>query len=166
VNAIARQLAAQSGTEDWTYRGKEDAAETRLVTAEMPDHSRRVLRDRDARTGDLTWGYYGTGSHDLASVLLSDILADHRWCPDCLGTIPLAANILNCRACSNTGMRPGTRRAESDLLQKVIAELPEEFEQSRLELLRAIDSVQPPEPAIAASGQTPILRKKPARNPS
>ena len=87
------------------------------------------------RTGDLTWGYVGTGSHNLSAVLLADILADQRWCHDCLGVIPLAADMITCGSCSNTGMLLGTMAAEGDLLTKVIAELPEEFNRTRVELL-------------------------------
>jgi hypothetical protein len=79
--AIARWLVTQPDISDWTYRGTEDAAETHLVIAEMSDGSRRVLRDKDVRTGDPRWGYTGTGAHDLSIVLLADILAGHRECP-------------------------------------------------------------------------------------
>ena len=101
----------------------------------MPDYSRRVLRDQDVRTGDLTWGYGGSGPHDLSTVLLADILAEQRWCRDCHGAIPLAAGMITCTSCSNTGKLHGTRAAEGDLLTKVIAELPEEFNRTRVELL-------------------------------
>ena len=108
----------------------------------MPDGSRRVLRDTDVRTGDLRWGYTGTGAHDLSSVLLADTLACHRECPDCFGVIPLAADMIRCRSCSNTGLRSGTGRAEHDLLINVIADLPEEFERTRLGLLRIMTGTQ------------------------
>ena len=54
VHAIARWLVSQPDTDDWIYRGKEDMAGPDLITVEMPDHSRRVLRDRDVRAGNLT----------------------------------------------------------------------------------------------------------------
>jgi hypothetical protein len=151
VHAIARWLVSQPDTDDWIYRGAEDEAGTHLVTAEMPDRSRRVLRDLDVRTGDLRWGYGGTGAHDLSSTLLADILAGHHECPDCLGTIPLAANIIRCGSCYNSGRRRGTMRAEIALLIKVIAELPEEFEWTRLELLRAMVDMQPNQTVTSAS---------------
>ncbi len=138
VRAIAHRLVSQLDTRDWTYRGKDDAAGTHLVTVELPDHSHRVLRDRDVRTGDLTWGYYGSGPHDLSSVLLEDILADQRWCRDCLGVIPLAAEMITCSSCSNSGMLPGSMPAESELLANVIGKLPNEFERTRLQLLQSI----------------------------
>jgi hypothetical protein len=138
VHAVARWIVSQPDISDWIYRGNEDAAGTYLVTVEMPDQSRRVLRDRDARTGDLRWGYGGTGAHDLSSVLLADILDCYRECPGCFGVIPLAADIIKCRLCHNSGMRPGTPQAERDLLIKVIAGLPDKFERTRLELLRTI----------------------------
>ena len=140
--AIARWLISQPGTSDWIYRGTEDAAETHLVIVEMPDRSRRVLRDQDVRTGDLRWGYTGTGAHDLSSALLADILAFHRECPDCFGVIPLTAGIIKCRSCYNIGLRSGTRRAEYNLLINVIADLPEEFEWTRLELLRTMTGMR------------------------
>ena len=136
--AIARQLAADPSTEDWTYQGAEDIAGTTLVTVQMPDGSRRVLRDRDVRTGDLTWGYGGTGPHNLAEALVLDLLAEHQRCPDCLGTIPLAANSVVCGACSNTGMRHGVGRFRRAALTKIIVEMPDEFERTRVELLRSI----------------------------
>jgi hypothetical protein len=138
VHAIARWLVSQPGTGNWIYRGHEDIAGTHLVTVEMPDHSRRVLRDRDVRTGDLRWGYTGTGAHDLSSVLLADILDCHRECPDCFGVIPLAAGNIRCRSCGTSGMRPGTTQAEGELLIKAIDGLPEKFERTRLELLRTM----------------------------
>jgi hypothetical protein len=141
ARAIARWLVSQPDSSNWIYRGNEDAAGTHLVTVEMPDQSRRVLRDRDVRTGDLRWGYTGTGAHDLSTVLLADILDSNRECPACFGVIPLAANIIRCRSCGNSGRRHGTMRAERDLLIKVIDRLPEKFERTRLELLRAIAAV-------------------------
>jgi hypothetical protein len=117
----------------------------------MPDGSRRVLRDQDLRTGDLTWGYTGTGAHDLSSVLLADILACHRQCPDCFGVIALAADMIMCRSCYNTGLRSGTRQAEGHLLTEVIANLPDEFERTRLEFLRAITGMQLADSDISAA---------------
>ena len=153
-SAIARWLVSQPDTSDWTYQGTEDAAETHLVIAEMPDGSRRVLRDQDVRTGDLRWGYTGTGAHDLSTVLLADILAGHRECPDCCGIIALGADMITCRSCRNTGLRSGTRQAEYHLLTEVIANLPEEFKRTRLELLRAITSKQLADPDISATRRT------------
>ena len=153
-NAIARWLASQPDAGDWTYRGTEDAAETHLVIAEMPDGSRRVLRDQDLRTGDLRWGYTGTGAQDLSTVLLADILAGHRKCPDCFGTIALAADMITCRSCYNTGLRSGTRQAEYDLLTEVIENLPEEFKRTRLEFLRAISTKQLADSGISAPRRT------------
>jgi hypothetical protein len=152
--AIARWLASQPDTSDWTYQGTEDAAETHLVIAEMPDGSRRVLRDQDLRTGDLRWGYTGTGAHDLSTVLLADILAGHRRCPDCFGVIALAADMITCTSCYNTGLRSGTRAAEYHLLTEVIGDLPEEFKRTRLELLSAITSKQFANPDISATRRT------------
>jgi hypothetical protein len=145
VHAVTRWLVAQPETDDWTYRGSEDVAGTHLVTVEMSDHSRRVLRDQDVRTGELTWGYAGSGPHDLSAVLLADMLADQRWCRDCLGAIPLAAGMITCSSCSNTGMLRGTWAAQRDLLTTVIAQLPQEFERTRLQLLRSVLSVQVPQ---------------------
>lgn len=140
VRSVARSLLHQPDTRNWTYRGDENAAETHLVTVEMRDRSRRVLRDRDLRTGDLRWGYTGSGAHDLASVLVADSLDCRRYCPDCFGVIPLAAGIIRCRSCSNSGKRPGTIRAQQNLLTKVIDGLPDSFEVTRLDLLLAMMS--------------------------
>lgn len=144
--AIARWLASQPDTSDWIYGGTEDAAETHLIIAEMPDGSRRVLRDQDLRTGDLRWGYTGTGAHELSTVLLADILADHSECPACFGVIALAADMITCRSCYNTGLRSGTRQAEYHLLTEVIGDMPEEFKRTRLEFLRAMTSKQLTDP--------------------
>jgi hypothetical protein len=137
VRATLRWLASQPHTDDWTYRAKENPASRPLITVEMSDHSRRILRDQDLRAGDLTWGYYGTGPHDLSTVLLADMLADQRWCRDCFGVIPLAANIIKCISCSNTGSLPGTIQGERDLLTNVIGKLTGDFALTRLELLRS-----------------------------
>jgi len=128
VRTIARWLVSQPDTCNWIYRGGEDAAETHLITVEMPDHSRRVLRDSEIRTGDLRWGYTGTGAHSRL----------YGECPNCFGAIPFAADVIQCKSCFNSGIRPGTRRAEGDLLIKVIDRLPEKFERTRLDLLRAV----------------------------
>ena len=141
AHSIARWLAVQPGTEDWTYRGAEDVAETKLVTVQMQDGSRRVLRDREVRTGDLTWGYGGTGPHDFATALVQDLLGDYYKCPDCLGTIKLAANSVTCGACANTGVRNGVWRAERAALTKIIVGLPGEFERTRIALLRSLVDV-------------------------
>jgi hypothetical protein len=138
VLAVARSLVSQPEAPDWIYRGAENTAETHLVTIEMSDGSRRVLRDHDVRTGDLRWGYTGTGAHNLAAVLLADVLDTHCDCPDCMGVIPVAAGIIKCRSCRNSGKRHGTWKAERDLLIKVVAQLPEEFERTRLEFMHAI----------------------------
>lgn len=143
VRGIARGLVSHPATSDWIYKGSQDTAGTNLVTVLMPDRSRRVLRDRDVRTGDLTWGYSGSGPHGLSSVLLADILADLRWCRDCLGVIPLAADMITCTSCFNTGMLADTMRAQRDLLAKVISELPDEFERTRLQLLHSVAGLQP-----------------------
>ena len=135
---VARWLAAQPDTENWIYRGGEDAAGTSLVTVQMPDGSRRVLRDRDVRTGDLKWGYGGTGAHDLATALVRDLLDEHYKCPDCLGTIKLAANVIRCGSCSNTGVRHGVGRAQRAALVKIIMDLPDEFERTRVGLLSSL----------------------------
>lgn len=141
AHSIARWLAAHPGTDDWTYRGAEDVAETNLVTVQMQDGSRRVLRDCDVRTGDLTWGYSGTGPHNLATVLVEDLLGDYYKCPDCLGTIKLAANSVICGACANTGVRHGVWRAEINALTKIIMGLPDVFERTRIALLRSLVDV-------------------------
>lgn len=155
VQAMARWLAAQPDTANWIYRGDKKVDEQPIIIVEMPDRSRRVLRDAEVRTGDLTWGYYGSGPHDLATVLLADILADHRECPDCLGAGPLAAGMIRCRSCSNTGRRPGTRKAERRLLATIIGKLPEQFERNRLELLSTISGARetPTLPARAATSR-------------
>lgn len=138
ARAKARWLLSQPGTEDWTYRGTGETAATRpMITVEMSDHSRRILRDQDLRTGDLTWGYDGTGPHDLSTVLLADVLADQRWCHDCFGVIPVAAKLITCSSCSNTGVLRGTQQAEGLLLTNVIAKLPGNFERSRIALLKS-----------------------------
>lgn len=97
----------------------------------MPDHSRRVLRDAELRTDHLSWGYAATGPHNLATVMLADILANHRECPDCFGASPLTADMIRCGSCSNTGQRPGTKEAEERVLDTVIEKLPDSFERTR-----------------------------------
>jgi hypothetical protein len=141
VREIGRWLVSQSDTPNWIYRGGQNADETRLITVQMPDQSRRVLRDAELRTDDLNWGCHGTGPHNLAPVLLADILADHHECPDCLGASPLAADMVRCRSCTNTGKRPGTARAEGRLLDAVIGKLPGQFEQTQLEILRTVADI-------------------------
>lgn len=136
ARSIARWLAPQPDTEDWTYRGTKDVAGTTLITVQMQDGSRRVLRDRDVRTGDLTWGYGGTGPHDLATVLVQDLLGEHYKCPDCLGAITLAASSVTCGGCSNTGVRHGVLQAERAALTRIIVGLPDEFGRTRIALLR------------------------------
>ncbi len=143
VRATLRWLASQPHTADWTYRGEENPASRPLITVEMSDHSRRILRDQDLRADDLTWGYYGSGPHDLSTVLLADMLADQRWCRDCLGVIPLAANMIKCISCSNTGSLRGTMQGESDLLTNVIGKLSGDFSLTRLELLRSCNPITP-----------------------
>lgn len=136
AHAVARWLLTQPDTDDWIYHGAGETPTTRpLITVEMSDQSRRILRDQDLRTGDLTWGYHGTGPHDLSAVLLTDILADQRWCRDCFGVSPVAANLITCGSCFNTGALRGTRQAENLLLTNTIGNLPENFERTRHELL-------------------------------
>src|SRR5207248_6495889 len=117
VHAMVRAMITRPDTEDWTYRGVLPEDGHSLITVEMADRSRRVLRDRNMRVDGFGWGYTGDGPHTLASILLADILAEHARCPDCLGTIQLAAETITCGACSGAGRRRGTMSAERALLQ-------------------------------------------------
>ncbi len=91
VRAVARQLLAQPGFKDWTYRGLR-ADDDSLVVVEEPDGSRRLLRDAEAcARGRFAWGYNGTGPHALAETLLPDILDDYAHCPSCLRGSPCGA---------------------------------------------------------------------------
>jgi hypothetical protein len=67
-----------------------------------------------------------------------DLLGQYYRCPDCLGTIKLAANSVTCGPCSNTGVRHGAGRARNAVLTKIIMELPDEFERARIDLLRIL----------------------------
>lgn len=144
VQAIVRALSTNPGTEDWTYRGVIPHDRHGLVTVEMADRSRRVLRDEEMRLDGFGWGYTGNGPHALASVLLADLLAQHARCPDCLGTAPLAAKVIRCGACSGTGRRRGTMRAEGALLINGIAAMAnsEPWERTRRNLLCTIINVR------------------------
>jgi hypothetical protein len=143
VQAVTRAMIARPDAENWTYRGVLPEDGHGLITVEMADRSRRVLRDRDMRVDGFGWGYTGDGPHALASILLADILGEHARCPDCLGTIQLAAETIKCGACSGTGRRRGTMRAEGALLIRGIATMAnsEAWERTRLSLLRTIIDV-------------------------
>jgi hypothetical protein len=68
-----------------------------LVLVEEADRSRRLLRDCEGRArAQFTWGYGGTGPHNLSAALVADIPGTLAYCPSCFGAIPASGGLVKC----------------------------------------------------------------------
>jgi hypothetical protein len=108
-DASLRSLFAAFGAEklvnDRQYWGIE-SGEAHLVLVEEADRSRRLLRDCEGRArGQFTWGYGGTGPHNLSEALLADMLGVLAYCPSCYGAIPAGGGLIKCPSCNGDGLR-------------------------------------------------------------
>ncbi len=82
---------------------------------EEADRSRRLLRDCEGRAREqFTWGYGGTGPHNLSEALLADMLGTLAYCPSCFGAIPAGGGLIECPSCNGDGLR----RRDLHLLQR------------------------------------------------
>jgi hypothetical protein len=108
-DADLRSLIAKYGAEKlvnerqyWGIESGEDC----LVVVEEADHSRRLLRDCEERArAQFTWGYGGSGPHDLGAALVADILGTLAYCPSCFGAIPAGGGLVSCPSCDGDGLR-------------------------------------------------------------
>lgn len=108
-DADLRWLVAAHGVERLVnqrrYWGIESDQEC-LVFVEEADGSRRLLRDCESRArGQFTWGYFGTGPHNLSAALATDILGPLAYCPSCFGAIAVGGGMVTCPACDGKGLR-------------------------------------------------------------
>lgn len=138
VAETAEMLLADDTLENWLYCGSRDIAGPGLVTVRSADSSRRVLRNADLRADDFSWGYGGSGPHELAEALIRDLLGKHIACPSCLGAITVAAHVIECPTCENSGERRGAAEAAEALVDSVISSLPNDFSLTRRDLLKAV----------------------------
>jgi hypothetical protein len=77
-----------------------------LVLIEEADGSRRLLRDCEGKArAQFTWGYFGTGPHNLSEALAADILGALAYCPSCFGAIPASGGLVTCPSCNGDGLR-------------------------------------------------------------
>ena len=126
LECIARNLLNSSSYRDRTYRDIK-RCDGRLVMVTEADGSNRLLRDYEVRArGQFSWGYGGTGPHNLADAMILDLLDDFARCPTCLGAAPSAAELIRCKSCEGSGVRPWLAEAASILVTKVISSLPRE----------------------------------------
>jgi hypothetical protein len=117
-NADLRSLLAAFGAKklvnERQYWGIE-AGEDYLVLVEEADRSRRVLRDCEGRArAQFTWGYGGTGPHNLSEALVADILGLSPTALPCFGAIPASGGLVKCPSCDGDGLR----RHDLHLLQR------------------------------------------------
>jgi hypothetical protein len=108
-DASLRSLLATFGAgklvNERQYWGIESGDEC-LVLVEEADRSRRLLRDCEGRArAQFTWGYGGTGPHDLSEVLVADMLGTLAYCPSCFGSIPAGGGLIKCPSCDGDGLR-------------------------------------------------------------
>lgn len=66
----------------------------------------RPCQDVSGRArAQFTWGYGGTGPHDLSEVLVADMLGTLAYCPSCFGSIPAGGGLIQCPSCDGDGLR-------------------------------------------------------------
>ncbi len=94
-----------------------------LVLVQEADGSRRLLRDCEGRVRGFSWGCSGRGAHNLASVLVSDILGNFAYCPSCYGTISVGAGLIVCPSCNGDGLRLDDLRRLRQACYNVTAQL-------------------------------------------
>lgn len=120
----SRRLRTDPAFSDRWYHGLHLDRQDAVVVVEEHDGTRRLLRDAHARAQDVFgWGYGGSGPHALARVLVADALSDLTRCPDCFGAAPLAAGLIICGGCRNTGDRFWPEGLARQLVQRVITRL-------------------------------------------
>jgi hypothetical protein len=101
LQRLIGEFEASSMVDERDYWGVE-YDEDHFVLVQEADRSRRFLRDDEARARSrITWGYSGTGPHDLASMLVADVLGPLAYCPSCFGTIEAAAGLISCPSCTH-----------------------------------------------------------------
>ena len=108
-DADLRTLIATYGAErlvdERQYWGIDDGDHCFIYVQEA-DKSRRLLRDCELKArAQFTWGYGGTGPHDLAQALVADILGALSYCPSCFGAIGGGAGLVKCPSCEGSGLR-------------------------------------------------------------
>jgi len=108
-DANLRSLLAVFGAEklvnERQYWGIESGEEC-FVLVEEADRSRRLLRDCEGRArAQFTWGYGGTGPHNLSAALVADMLGTLAYCPSCFGAIPASGGLVKCPSCDGDGLR-------------------------------------------------------------
>jgi hypothetical protein len=124
---MAVRIAEKSHPPGQIYRGAIiDGGE--VVIIDEPDGSQRLLRDAElrARGPAFTWGYHGTGPHDLAYALITDILDRYTCCPACLGAVLCGADVVHCATCDNTGLHPDVEPVGEALVETFISKLSRE----------------------------------------
>jgi hypothetical protein len=123
-DADLRALLTGNGVENLVnqrrYWGIESDEEC-LVLVEEADGSRRLLRDCEGRArSQLTWGYFGTGPHNLSEALAADILGPLAYCPSCFGVIAASGGLVTCPSCGGDGLRSRDLRLLAQACYSVI----------------------------------------------
>jgi uncharacterized protein DUF6166 len=122
----ARRMAGENDPPGMIYRGVFIGGDKAVHISER-DGSQRLLRDAQLRArGKFTWGYHGTGPHDLAEALISDVLDPHTRCPACLGAAPCGADVVHCGVCYDTGLRQDIEALAATLVERFVSRLPQQ----------------------------------------
>jgi hypothetical protein len=124
LQTLIEQFGAARLVDERQYWGV-DSGNDSLVYVQEIDNSRRLLRDRESRARpEFAWGYGGTGPHNLAEALVSDVLGILAYCPSCFGVIPTSGGLIACPCCTD-GLRHDRRTLE-DAFVAIIRDLPRE----------------------------------------
>jgi hypothetical protein len=105
LRSLITTFGAEKLVDERQYWGIE-SGDDYLVVVEEVDRSRRLLRDCEERArAQFTWGYGGTGPHNLGSALVADILGTLAYCPSCFGAIAAGGGLVKCPSCDGDGLQ-------------------------------------------------------------
>jgi hypothetical protein len=137
LRTLITTFGAEKLVDERQYWGIE-SGEDSLVAVEEVDRSRRLLRDCEERArAKFTWGYGGTGPHNLGAALVADMLGTFAYCPSCFGAVAAGGGLVTCPSCDGDGLRRELWSLHSACYH-VTASLPKK-----------------PDPSLQDSGNTP-----------
>jgi hypothetical protein len=124
LRSLIDTYGAQNLVDERQYWGVESGDDC-FVLVEEEDRSRRLLRDCEQRArAQFTWGYGGTGPHQLGEALVADLLGTLAYCPSCFGAISAGGGLVECPSCDGDGLRRNELRSLHRAVYHLAASLP------------------------------------------